>query len=331
MMSYLKHLIRDKSVLFNKAIPLLNKYVSDIEINSNSNFKSLIIAVGDIHGSFLQTLIPLIITKFIKNVKITESSINFNYVDNPDLSNKIIYLGDIFDRAYHDKYYLITDLLIKLITKYPDNIIWCYGNHDVDKYIELSEETNLTNEEERFYNFSFINLKTIYYEPLNNVMFSHTLILNKNYQSILTGDLEDLLLFSSYSSRSEYSEYKTNSIESKSESKFDEIEEFNNNVRFLLNQKEIRERINCKCFNNRYEDLNELSKIFKINNKHIVGHDVTNLDEYICEENKNIIFCDFEAMYKKNAFNTYYIERPKFIFIENNEIKINKYPSLTIK
>ena len=132
MMSYLKHLIKDKSTLFNKSISILNKYISEFEFK-NEKLENKIIAVGDIHGSFLQFLLPLIITKFIKNVEITDNEIKFEYFENEN-SNKIIYLGDIFDRAYHNKYYLIINMLIKLINKYPNNIIWCYVNHYVNEY-----------------------------------------------------------------------------------------------------------------------------------------------------------------------------------------------------
>ena len=364
-MSYLKYLIRDKSILFNKSIPILNNYISKLEIKNE--IKNKIIAVGDVHGSFLQFLIPLIITNFIKNVEITDNEIKFDFNDNSENTNKIIYLGDIFDRAYHNKYYLIVNALIKLIYKYPNNIIWCYGNHDVDEYyslllkiknkmneaLQLQENfvrpgrllqqqiysSDLNDDEQQFYNFSLANLRTIYYEPSINAVFSHTLILDKVYKSILTGDMEDLILFSSeYSLDKNEISKSMNSHDSCSE----DIEEFNNNVRFLINQKSIAERIICKCFNNRYEDIEgraDLSpsdledKIFMNDENiiHVVGHDIVNTDEFILENSEaKIIFTDFAAMYKKGSFNPYYIERPKFV-IFNEKPEILSFDKLTIK
>ena len=116
-----------------------------------------------------------------------------------------------------------------------------------------------------------------------------------------------------------------------SENLSNKIDEFNNNVQFLINQKAISGRIACKCFENRYEEFSDISKTYLNSIIRIVGHDVVNSSEFLDCIDENIIFADYGAMYHKNSFNSYYLEIPQFISIFESKFEILKFDELKLK
>jgi len=389
-MNFLPNTFLTKNAVFKRVLPELNHYISNFESsfqfpfdNSSYIFKSkcqaavpktteslsiseMIIAVGDVHGSFTQLVLPLIMANLIKNVVIDVNEIKFEFSEKTEKA-KVIYLGDIFDQSYHDKYYLQVDLLLKVIEKYPNNVVWCYGNHDIDRYIDLIEQiktdivhpgsADFSEAERRFYNFTLTQMKTVHYEPSINTLFSHTLILDKTFEAISTGDVEDLLLFSSHSEFKfeghSSDDHDLEACDLGGESRpipfkiefsilMNEISEFNRNVRFLIAQKSVNRRIECKCFNNRCEDVCEDSeteleypKIFKRNINHVVGHDIVNPSNFkvIMENGNQIVFADFGAMLKKGSLTlTKYYETPRFvIFHKDHDPYILEFPKFVAK
>ena len=124
------------------------------------------VLIGDVHGSFLQLLTPLIQYGFISNVKLNkidkkikinelisltihakskfDTSISeitdCNFEQIPKFyKTKIIYLGDIVDHSIHGMDLLLIRLLMIFIKIFPRNVYWCFGNHDMALYAVMAK------------------------------------------------------------------------------------------------------------------------------------------------------------------------------------------------
>ena len=123
--------------IWNDYVKIANTYLSNIPISPNT---PNIVMIGDVHGSFLQLLTPLIEYGFISNVKLHEYhgnedikkliTYNNNYTQSKTYPH-IVYLGDIVDHSIHGMDLLLLHILLDMIENYPYNIYWCFGNHDM--------------------------------------------------------------------------------------------------------------------------------------------------------------------------------------------------------
>lgn len=168
------------------------------------------IIVGDVHGSFLQLLTPLILGQFIRNVKIekdkTNDKYNISYViikpESRFSTAKVIYLGDIPARNYSCLDFDFYRVLFDVKSQHNNDIIFCVGNWDLIYYYKVRYEKSTTFEKNEFTNASLFipylkqkNNKTtgkelckqicnkiddygnlIYYSKETNSIFSHTII-----------------------------------------------------------------------------------------------------------------------------------------------------------
>lgn len=170
------------------------------------------IIVGDVHGSFLQLLTPLILGQFIRNVKIekdeTNDKYNISYViikpESRFSTAKVIYLGDIPARNYSCLDFDFYRVLFDVKLQHNNDIIFCVGNWDLVYYYNIKYEKSTTLERKEFTNASLLipylkqkNKKDettgeklckqicnkindygnlIYYSKETNSIFSHTII-----------------------------------------------------------------------------------------------------------------------------------------------------------
>lgn len=168
------------------------------------------IIVGDVHGSFLQLLTPLILGQFIRNVKIEKDKTNNKYnisyiIIKPEYrfsTAKVIYLGDIPARNYSCLDFDFYRVLFDVKSHYINDIIFCVGNWDLIYYYKVRYEKSTTFEKNEFTNASlfipYLKQKNneitgeelckqicnkiddygnlIYYSKETNSIFSHTII-----------------------------------------------------------------------------------------------------------------------------------------------------------
>ena len=164
------------------------------------------IIVGDVHGSFLQLLTPLILGQFIRNVKIekdeTNDKYNISYViikpESRFSTAKVIYLGDIPARNYSCLDFDFYRVLFDVKSQHNNDIIFCVGNWDLVYYYNVRYEKSTTLERKEFTNASlfipYLKQKKdetkgkelcnkiddygnlIYYSKETNSIFSHTII-----------------------------------------------------------------------------------------------------------------------------------------------------------
>lgn len=332
--------------IFVKNIDGLNEYLNNFEHNLE-NINDSIIAVGDVHGSFLQAILPLIIGGYIHNVHITEDEILYDINKTCENNIIIVYLGDIFDYAYHDEYYLIVNMLINLITTFPNYIYWCYGNHDTKEFLRVKDLDDRDEDELNFYNFSCNNARVFYYNQYFNFLFSHTVLKSDFFTKFsVTTEYADIWKFlassetvSTYSETfSTYSETLSRYAEDSEKPKIAEaIEKFNKLVlQNLFNgDDQIKiDRIDSECFYLRYEHIASDYDIAFDNINKVIGHDITNLTNY--NKYDKLYLADFDAMHVKRRILKTYFERPRFFILRNSlddaiNINIKIYDELMIK
>lgn len=168
--------------LFNNYIIKLNeklKYVHPLNVDN------CVFYVGDIHGSFLQALIPLISAGIIENIDITPEKINYN-IRPKKTNNKVIYLGDMFHRNLFANELLFVEVIVDLIES-TDNVVWTLGNHDISeylfhtKYFKTCSDTHYfvfsSNEKDKLKKFCrFVETHGIvaWHDEKNDIIASHT-------------------------------------------------------------------------------------------------------------------------------------------------------------
>ena len=107
-----------------------------------------IIIVGDIHSDFIKFFEPLKQANIIRDYNIYPDSINYSFVDcdssdtseNEKPTAEVIYVGDFIHRGGANQIFIL-DALIDICNKYPDNVKFVLGNHDIaecDYYLEHS-------------------------------------------------------------------------------------------------------------------------------------------------------------------------------------------------
>ena len=107
------------------------------------------IAVGDVHGSLLQFLYPLLKTNIISFIDANTPIVNlengnliFKYkLNDAAKTGKVVYLGDIIHRDYHSRGFELIEQLTKFIRQCNGRVIWCCGNHDSEAFIEIATLT----------------------------------------------------------------------------------------------------------------------------------------------------------------------------------------------
>ena len=154
--------------MFSKNIHTNDYYIKYIcqYINSVQSTLDIIktpyIFVGDVHSSILQLFLPLKQAQILKSINFNYSTKLFEYeldLDNLDIKPSVVYVGDIVGRSSHSfaisLYFAFMNIIInvnqailnipitsikelnkldyeKIFSLKNSNIIWVFGNHDVD-------------------------------------------------------------------------------------------------------------------------------------------------------------------------------------------------------
>lgn len=109
---------------------------------SNQNIISdSIIIVGDIHSNFVKFFEPLKQANIISNYNIQNNIIEYTFVENSKPTSTVIYLGDFIHRG-NENQILILDALINVCNKYPNNVKFVLGNHDIAECEYFLEHIN---------------------------------------------------------------------------------------------------------------------------------------------------------------------------------------------
>ena len=109
---------------------VIKKYSKNINLTSDD-----IIAVGDVHGSYLQVFYPLISSGLINNVKFEKTKIKFDITKNYKTCPTVIFLGDYFHKSVCEKSFLLVHSLLKIKNVVKDKLILLLGNHDINQYV----------------------------------------------------------------------------------------------------------------------------------------------------------------------------------------------------
>ena len=97
---------------------------------SKQEFKDLpIIIVGDIHSNFIKFFEPLKQANIIKDYEIFENNITYRFTG-LEATHNVIYLGDFIHRGEINQMYIL-DVLVDICNKYPNNVNFVLGNHEV--------------------------------------------------------------------------------------------------------------------------------------------------------------------------------------------------------
>jgi hypothetical protein len=182
--------------IWNMYVYITNEELKNIKPYTDLSRNPRFVMVGDVHGSFLQLLTPLIQYGFINNVRLHEirgpienvdigSLISFKFHSTNSNQKKylpyLIYLGDIVDHSIHGMDLLLVRILMDLIQMFGYNIYWCFGNHDMALYytmigskIDIKNTFNVSEYEIKAYS------KLIGYESFKNT-FIH-FVKNRDYE-----------------------------------------------------------------------------------------------------------------------------------------------------
>ena len=111
------------------------------------------IIVGDIHGNFIKFFEPLHEANIIKSYYISddESVIKYKFTNEP-ATHQVIYLGDFIHRGKTSNQMYILDILINICTKYPNDVKFVLGNHEI---AECNYYLNIANND--LYQWSTLN------------------------------------------------------------------------------------------------------------------------------------------------------------------------------
>lgn len=160
------------------------------------------VIVGDVHASFLQLLTPLIKCGFLVGGTVKLNAINKRYLSILDISKlikykiisaskrkylntKIIYTGDIVGHSIHGMDLLLVKILVDLIKIFPDNIYWCFGNHDmalynkmIDKKIDIAKVFKVSKYEIDSYPklFGYNNFKEEFVDFVENTYYKNNVL-----------------------------------------------------------------------------------------------------------------------------------------------------------
>lgn len=111
-------------------------YKKQIKKYNSQCYKSdNILVVGDVHGDFLQTFIPLKASGLITDVELKNDNIDVEFCDNIENCPTVVFLGDYFHKSLFNKSFLIVHTLLKIKSVVKNKLILLLGNHDVAQYI----------------------------------------------------------------------------------------------------------------------------------------------------------------------------------------------------
>jgi len=146
----------DLIISWNMYVNITNNQLKTLHPHRDLSKNPKFVMVGDVHGSFLQLLTPLIQYGFIDNVRLHEITGSIKNVDigslftfelytitntQKKLLPYLIYLGDIVDHSIHGMDLLLVRILMDLIQTFSYNIYWCFGNHDMALYYTMIGST----------------------------------------------------------------------------------------------------------------------------------------------------------------------------------------------
>ena len=113
-----------------------NFYNRQIKKYNSQNYKSdNILVVGDVHGDFLQTFIPLKASGLITGVEFKNDNIEVVFNNNIENCPTVVFLGDYFHKSLFNKSFLIVHALLKIKSVVKNKLILLLGNHDVAQYV----------------------------------------------------------------------------------------------------------------------------------------------------------------------------------------------------
>lgn len=109
---------------------------------SISNINKIII-VGDVHSNFIKFFEPLKQANIIQSYNIYNDHIDYSFVENKNEkpTSEVIYVGDFIHRGDENQMFIL-DALIDICNKYPDNVKFVLGNHDIAECDYYLEHTN---------------------------------------------------------------------------------------------------------------------------------------------------------------------------------------------
>jgi hypothetical protein len=88
-----------------------------------------IIIVGDIHSNFIKFFEPLKQANIIQSYCITDNYIHYSFTESEPTS-EVIYLGDFIHRGNQNQMFIL-NALVDICSKYPNNVKFVLGNHDI--------------------------------------------------------------------------------------------------------------------------------------------------------------------------------------------------------
>lgn len=149
----------------NKLFDLIFKEVKDvlktIEVDNTVDR----IVVGDVHGNLITFFAPLVRAGFITADDISFDDDNKMFVINnfKETRTRVIYTGDIIHRGKHRHAVKLLYLLVSLARSYPNNVVFVFGNHDLDYVMYGSGMTDY--EMDECYSSSIINTNNVRFNP----------------------------------------------------------------------------------------------------------------------------------------------------------------------
>ena len=193
--------------LFNLMLEKINEELNCISPDQNKN----LYVMGDVHGSVLSVLAPLVQANLLQHIENSTDYIQFDYTSNrfiynpilnQSCNNIVVYTGDIVERAYH-RHSLALFIMVLQLAKNNDNIKYLIGNHDLITILdwniglqtfEIIEERSYDKENENIKKdviLEFINYVKqtdelfYYYNQEYKVLASHTIQYYPKFESYI--------------------------------------------------------------------------------------------------------------------------------------------------
>lgn len=119
---------------------ILNKVNDYIKNNIHPISKSKLYVVGDVHGSLLTLVGPLVQANILIPISSSDNYIEYSLINkrfiyninyNQNSQNLIIFTGDILERAHHRHNLEMLLMIIDIAEKLPNNVKFLLGNHEV--------------------------------------------------------------------------------------------------------------------------------------------------------------------------------------------------------
>ena len=114
-----------------------------MSVSSSHLVSNSIIIVGDIHSNFIKFFEPLKQANIISSYIIHDNNdkIEYTFAENSNPTSEVIYLGDFIHRGNENQIFIL-DALVDICIKYPNNVKFVLGNHDIAECDYFLEHTN---------------------------------------------------------------------------------------------------------------------------------------------------------------------------------------------